>query len=84
MISSTIQKKVSILETFLSDIIEKTNKINTINKFKLHSERQYFLLSNKQTDSLVKDKYGIQLEKSKLKLSKSNDETCYSPEQKCF
>ena len=50
--------------------IEVEYQADTIGKFGLEFEAQYFLLTNKQTDCLAKDKYGIPVKKNKKELSK--------------
>lgn len=50
--------------------IEVEYQSDTIGKFGLDFSGKNFLLTNKQTDCLAKDKCGIPVEKSKIELSK--------------
>ena len=50
--------------------IEVEYQADTIGKFGLEFDGQYFLLTNKQTDCLAKDKCGIPAKKTKKELSK--------------
>ena len=50
--------------------IEVEYQADTIGKFGLEFDGQYFLLTNKQTDCLAKDKCGIPVKKTKKELSK--------------
>ncbi|WP_417195590.1 DUF6428 family protein [Bizionia sp.] len=69
------EKLVSIIELSekilnLEDLeIEVEYQGNTIGKYDLDFDGTNFLLTNKQTDCLAKDKCGIPAGKSKLKLS---------------
>lgn len=49
--------------------IEVEYQAQTIGKYDLDFDGQYFLLVNKQTDCLAKEKCGIPTEKQKVKLS---------------
>ncbi len=49
--------------------IEVEYQADTIGKFGLDFDGQYFLLTNKQTDCLAKDKCGVPEEKNKIQLS---------------
>ena len=53
--------------------IEVEYQGNTIGKFGLDFDGKNFLLTNKQTDCLAKDKCGIPSEKPKVKLSEFNN-----------
>lgn len=63
--------------------IEVEYQDTTIGKFGLDFDGKYFLLTNKQTDCLAKDKCGIPVEKQKVKLSTLNDGPCCSPDGNC-
>ncbi|WP_166961882.1 DUF6428 family protein [Yeosuana marina] len=83
------EKLVNIIELSekvlgLEDLeIEVEYQGDTIQKFGLDFDGQHFLLTNKQTDCLAKDKCGIPAEKTKVKLSTLNDEPCCSPDGNC-
>jgi hypothetical protein len=55
----------------------------TIGKFGLDFDGTHFLLTNKQTDCLAKDKCGIPTAKRKVKMSALKAESCCSPEANC-
>ena len=63
--------------------IEVEYQSDTIGKFGLEFDGHNFLLTNKQTDCLAKDKCGIPVEKTKVELSTLNDEPCCSPDGNC-
>lgn len=63
--------------------IEVEYQGDTIGKFGLDFDGQYFLLTRKQTDCLAKDKCGIPVEAPKVKSSILNDEPCCSPGGNC-
>lgn len=81
----------------LLDIIELSEKIlniddleieveyqaDTIGKFRLDFDGKHFLLINKKTDCLAKDKCRIPVEKPKVKLSTLDDSSCCSPDGNC-
>lgn len=56
--------------------IEVEYQGNTIEKFGLDFDGKNFLLTNKQTDCLAKDKCGIPDEKPKVKLSDLKNKSC--------
>ncbi|WP_299389787.1 DUF6428 family protein [uncultured Gelidibacter sp.] len=56
--------------------IEVEYQGNTIGKFGLDFDGKNFLLTNKQTDCLAKDKCGIPEEKPEAKLSDLKNESC--------
>ncbi|HUH27280.1 DUF6428 family protein [Gelidibacter sp.] len=56
--------------------IEVEYQGNTIGKFALDFDGKNFLLTNKQTDCLAKDKCGIPEEKPEAKLSDLKNESC--------
>lgn len=58
--------------------IEVEYQGNTIEKFGLDFDGKNFLLTNKQTDCLAKDKCGIPDEKPKVKLSDLKNKSCTS------
>ncbi|HLR36776.1 MAG TPA: DUF6428 family protein, partial [Chitinophagaceae bacterium] len=55
----------------------------TIEKFALDFDGKTFLLTNKQTDCLAKDKCGIPNEKPKVTLSELKDESSCTPGSGC-
>ena len=63
--------------------VEVEYQADTIGKFGLDFDGQYFLLTNKQTDCLAKDQCGIPVEKTNVKLSTLNNEPCCSPDGNC-
>ena len=63
--------------------IEVEYQGDTIQKFGLDFDGINFLLTNKQTDCLAKDKCGIPVAKQKVKLSDLNVEPCCSPDGNC-
>lgn len=63
--------------------IEVEYQDDTIGKFGLDFDGKNFLLTNKQTDCLAKDKCGIPEEKPKLKLSELNNESVCTPGGGC-
>lgn len=68
----------------ISDLdIEVEYQADTIGKFGLDFDGKNFLLTNKQTDCLAKDKCGITPQKTKIKLSEITDAPCCSPNEKC-
>lgn len=81
----------------LLDIIELSEKVlgiedleieveyqgDTIGKFGLEFDGKHFLLTNKQTDCLAKDKCGIPVEKPKLKLSELQSKNTCVPGSGC-
>lgn len=81
----------------LLDIIELSEKIlnigdleieveyqaETIGKFGLDFDGNYFLLTSKQTDCLAKDNCGIPVKKTKVNLSTLKNEPCCSPDGNC-
>lgn len=83
------EKLLSIIE--LSEHILGTGDLdieveyqgNTIGKFGLDFDGKNFLLTNKKTDCLAKDKCGIPEEKPKTKLSELKNEPSCSPGSGC-
>lgn len=68
----------------ISDLeIEVEYQADTIGKFGLEFDGKHFLLTNKQTDCLAKDKCGIPAEKTKVQLSALKAEPCCSPDGNC-
>ena len=63
--------------------IEVEYQADTIGKFGLDFDGQNFLLTNKETDCLAKDKCGILNEKLKVKLSELNNESSCTPGGGC-
>lgn len=63
--------------------IEVEYQGDTIGKFGLDFDGKNFLLTNKQTDCLAKDKCGIPEEKPKTKLSELKNEPLCSPGSGC-
>jgi len=63
--------------------IEIEYQADTIGKFGLEFDGKNFLLTNKQTDCLAKDKCGIPTEKKKVKLSTLNDKDPCAPGGNC-
>ena len=63
--------------------IEVEYQAETIGKFGLDFDGQIFLLTNKQTDCLAKDKCGIPVEKTKIKLSTIKGEPSCTPGGNC-
>lgn len=63
--------------------IEVEYQAETIGKYGLDFDGTSFLLTNKQTDCLAKDKCGIPEEKTKVKISTLDDEPCCSPNGNC-
>lgn len=63
--------------------IEVEYQADTIGKFGLDFDGQNFLLTNKETDCLAKDKCGIPNEKLKVKLSELNNESSCTPGGGC-
>lgn len=63
--------------------IEVEYQADTIGKFGLDFDGQNFLLTNKETDCLAKDKCGILNEKPKVKLSELNNESSCTPGGGC-
>ena len=63
--------------------IEVEYQADTIGKFGLDFDGQNFLLTNKETDCLAKDKCGIPNEKPKVKLSELNNESSCTPGGGC-
>lgn len=63
--------------------IEVEYQADTIGKFGLEFNGKHFLLMNKQTDCLAKDKCGIPVEKPKVKLSSLTEESCCAPGGTC-
>ena len=77
-----IQLSERVLE--IEDLeIEVEYQADTIGKFGLDFEGQNFLLTNKETDCLAKDKCGIPNEKPKVKLSELNNESSCTPGGGC-
>ena len=64
--------------------IEVEYQGDTIGKFGLDFDGKNFLLTNKQTDCLAKDKCGIPEEKPKTKLSELKNEPLCSPGSGCY
>jgi len=62
---------------------QPTNSLQTIGKFGLDFDGKNFLLTSKQTDCLAKDKCGVPVEETKVKLSDLDDEPCCSPDGNC-
>jgi len=56
--------------------IEVEYQADTIGKFGLEFDGHHFLLTNKQTDCLAKDKCGIPTEKPRVKLSELQPTSC--------
>lgn len=63
--------------------IEVEYQGETIGKFGLEFNGKHFLLTNKQTDCLAKDKCGIPAKKKKVNLSTLNNGSCCSPNTNC-
>lgn len=64
--------------------VEVEYQAQTIGKFGLDFDGENFLLTNKQTDCLAKDKCGIPTEKQKVKMADlQKDNTCCSPDSGC-
>lgn len=63
--------------------IEVEYQAQTIGKFGLDFNGKYFLLTSKQTDCLAKDKCGIPVEKTEVKLSTLGDESSCTPGGNC-
>lgn len=63
--------------------IEVEYQADTIGKFGLDFDGRNFLLTNKKTDCLAKDKCGIPNEKPKVKLSELNTESSCTPGGGC-
>ena len=77
-----IQLSERVLE--IEDLeIEVEYQADTIGKFGLDFDGQNFLLTNKETDCLAKDKCGIPNEKLKVKLSELNNESSCTPVGGC-
>ena len=83
------EKLVSIIELServlgIEDLeIEVEYQGDTIGKFGLDFDGKNFLLTNKQTDCLAKDKCGIPSEKPKVKLSEFNNGSSCTPGSGC-
>ncbi|WP_417856953.1 DUF6428 family protein [Xanthomarina gelatinilytica] len=60
--------------------IEVEYQGETIGKYNLDFDGKHFLLTNKQTDCLAKDKCGIPAEKPKVKLAELQNASCCTPE----
>jgi hypothetical protein len=63
--------------------IEVEYQTTTIGKYNLAFDLENFVLVNKQTNCLAKDKCGIPSNKQKVRLSDKNDEPCCSPDGNC-
>lgn len=63
--------------------IEVEYQGETIGKYNLDFDGKHFLLTNKQTDCLAKDKCGIPAEKPKVKLAELQNASCCTPESGC-
>jgi hypothetical protein len=63
--------------------IEVEYQADTIGKFTLEFDGKHFLLTNKQTDCLAKDKCGIPVEKQKIQLSEINSGPSCTPGGGC-
>ncbi|NRD19975.1 hypothetical protein HNV08_07940 [Winogradskyella eckloniae] len=63
--------------------IEVEYQGDTIGKFGLDFDGKNFLLTNKQTDCLAKDKCGIPEEKPKLQFRDLTEEPCCTPDGNC-
>lgn len=63
--------------------IEVEYQADTIGKFGLEFDGQYFLLTNKQTDCLAKDKCGIPAKKTKIELSEIQATNTCAPGSGC-
>ncbi|WP_299099785.1 DUF6428 family protein [uncultured Winogradskyella sp.] len=63
--------------------IEVEYQDDTIGKFGLDFDGKNFLLTNKQTDCLAKDKCGIPAEKPKLQFRDLTEEPCCTPDGNC-
>ena len=63
--------------------IEVEYQASTIGKFGLDFNGDNFLLTNKQTDCLAKDKCGIPVEKQKIKLADFGNNSCCTPGSNC-
>jgi hypothetical protein len=63
--------------------IEVEYQAETIGKFGLDFDGTHFILTNKQTDCLAKDKCGIPESKPKMKLSELQNSACCTPESGC-
>ncbi len=84
------QKMLSIVELSESklelkdDPIEVEYQSGTIGKFDLDHDGQFFILKNKQTDCLAKDRCGIPEKKEKVALSELNAKaSCCTPGGGC-
>jgi hypothetical protein len=63
--------------------IEVEYQAETIGKFGLDFDGTHFILTNKQTDCLAKDKCGIPESKPKMKLSELQNSACCTLESGC-
>jgi len=63
--------------------IEVEYQGKTIGKYNLDFDGTNFLLVNKKTDCLAKDKCGIPEEKPKMKMSELQNTSCCAPESDC-
>lgn len=83
------EKLVSIIELSekvlgIGDLeIEVEYQADTIGKFGLDFDGKNFLLTNKQTDCLAKDKCGIPEEKQKIQLIDLNNQNACTPGGGC-
>lgn len=63
--------------------VEVEYQAETIGKFGLDFDGNYFQLTSKQTDCLAKDNCGIPTAKQKVKMADLNNEPCCSPDGNC-
>ena len=77
-----IELSESVLQLENEDI-EVEFQGQTIQKFGLDFNGENFVLTNKQTDCLAKDKCGIPAEKQKVKLAELNNEPCCTQDGNC-
>jgi len=83
------EKLLNIIELsentlFIEDLeIEVEYQADTIGKYGLDFDGKHFLLTNKQTDCLAKDKCGIPAEKPKIKLSEIQTANACAPGSGC-
>lgn len=63
--------------------VEVEYQAETIGKFGLDFDGNYFQLTSKQTDCLAKDNCGIPTAKQKVKMADLTSEPCCSPDGNC-
>lgn len=83
------EKLLSIIE-LAEDKLELTDaeveveyQANTIGTYGLSFNGEFFILKNLQTDCLAKDNCGIPVEKLKIPLGKSANDSCCTPNSGC-